>query len=216
MQSPDDLSKLGNNPADQPVGRRLMWKRLQMVQHEHVVHECSQIEELCIVFANQFEVCRQMDAPVAVILIEFVNFDDLERFNEQGLEDLLKAVIKQVHTVIRSQDMLARYNKKHLAILMADADQIVGAKVCQRIKESVQKYAYFHPGIHSMELEFGIADDSESGYLELESILFSAARALNRAHELGSGAIVRTCDLDPLRDVSAREHFFPGDRLSSR
>jgi hypothetical protein len=39
---------------------------------------------------------------------------------------------------------VAHYNNRSLAILIVDADQIVGAKVRQRIKESVQKYAYFH------------------------------------------------------------------------
>lgn len=211
-----DSGKQKNNPADQPVGRRLMSKRLQMVQHEQIVHQCSQIEELCIVFANQLDACRQMDAPVGIILIEIANFDELENSSEQGAESAVSEIAKHILTVVRSQDMVARYNDRCLAVLMADADQVVGARVCQRIKECIQKFAYFHPGVHSIELEFGVADDSESRYLEIEALVFSAARALNRAHELGAGAIVRTCDLNPLRDVSPREHFFPGDRLTSK
>jgi hypothetical protein len=92
--------KLKHNPADQPVGRRLMSKRLQMAQHEQIVHECPQIEEVCTVFANQLEVCRQMDAPVGVILIEIANFDELETFNDPSGQDVVSQVAKHILPVV--------------------------------------------------------------------------------------------------------------------
>ncbi len=191
-------------------------KRLLLAQQEQQIYVCDQIEELCIVFSSQVETCRQIDVPLAVILIEVANFEELKIIDQENAAVLVNEAAHHLISVLRAQDILAQYSGKYIALLLVDANQDIGAKVCQRIKESIHKFSYFHAGAAVLKLEFGVSDDSDSKYEELEHLILSAAKALKLAHERGEGAIVRASELDPSKDSSEKEHFFPGDRLSSK
>ncbi len=191
-------------------------KRLLLAQQDQQIYVCDQIEELCMVFSSQIESCRQIDVPVAVILIEVANFEELKTIDQESAAVLVNETAHHLISVIRAQDILAQYSGKYIAVLLVDANQDIGAKVCQRIKESIHKFSYFHAGAAVLKLDFGVSDDSDNKYEELEHLILSAAKALKIAHDRGEGAIVRTSELDPSKDSSEREHFFPGDRLTSK
>jgi len=208
--------KPADNQANQSASRGSLSKRRLLGQQQQCVHVCEQIEELSIVFYGQTSVCMQMDVPVALVLVEIANFDDLKTANHNAAGVLVNEIAHQLLSAVRGHDVIAQYNGRYIAILLVDADQIVGGKVCQRIKECIHKYSYLHKGGGSIELHFGVSDDSEGKYTEIEKMIFSAAQALNVAHQLGDGVIVRVSDLDPVKEISPREHFFPGDRLTSK
>lgn len=207
-------SKL-HNPVEQPSGRSRS-KRLLLSQHEHIVHVCEQIEELSIVFHDQVDACREMDVPIALLLCEVTNFDNMkDAFGEPAGEVVVQQVAQSLLNVMRGQDVIAQYAKRYVAVLLVDADQVVAAKVSQRIKECVHRYSYFHHGGGSIDLVFGVSDDSGNRYVQLESLIFSAASALRVASDRGGGAVVRTSDMDPNEENHPKEHFLPGDRLTS-
>ncbi len=210
-----NLSKKLHSPVEQPSGRSRS-KRLLLSQHEHIVHVCEQIEELSIVFHDQVDACREMDVPIALLLCEMTNFDNIKNaFGEPAGEVVVHEVAQSLLNVMRGQDVIAQYAKRHVAILLVDADQIIGAKVSQRIKECVHRYSYFHHGGSSIDLVFGVSDDFGNRYVQLEKLIFSAAEALKVASDRGGGAVVRTSDMDPNEENHPKEHFLPGDRLTS-
>ncbi len=204
-------------PVDQPSCGRSRAKHLLLSQREQVVHVGECIEELSSVFIDQLNSCREIDVPVALLLIEVTNFDELgSDGNEPGAEEVVNEIARSLLKVLRGQDIVIQYGKRYIAAMLVDADQIVGARICQRIKECIYRYSYFHHAAGAIEVVFGVSDNSESRYAEIEPLMFSAARALNVALGLGDGAIVRTSDLDQTTDMHSREHFLPGDRLSSK
>jgi diguanylate cyclase (GGDEF)-like protein len=211
-----EILKTTFKPTVQPFVGRNMSKRRLLSQAEPTVHVCSKIEELSIVLDAQLQACRQLAMPVALITMEVMNFDELTDPNMHGPDALVNKVAHHLMSVVRAQDVLVQYGGKFIACLVVDADQNVAAKVCQRIKESVHKYSFLHKSICPIQLEFGIADDSLDRSEQLEVLLFAAAKSLEFAHHLGDGAIVRALDLDQSIDESPKEHFVPGDRLTSR
>ncbi len=219
MVDPVDTATLDSklhNPANQPSSGRSRSKRLLLSQREQIVYICERIEELSIVFHDQVDSCREIDVPVALVLAEVTNFDNLKNtFGEPSGQVVVHEIAHSLLNVMRAQDVIAQFAGRYIAILLVDADQVVGAKVCQRIKESVHKYSYLHHVSGTVDLAFGVSDDGESRYAELEKLIFSAARALGVASERGGGAVIRTSDLDSNVENQPKEHFLPGDRLTS-
>ncbi|MBS1956573.1 MAG: diguanylate cyclase [Cyanobacteria bacterium SZAS-4] len=177
--------------------------------------ECEEIEQLVALMSAQAETCRSIDIPVSLILIEVINFDEVESGSLQTATETVREVARNLLSAVRGQDLTILYGARFLAILLVDANQDIGAKVCQRIKEAVHKFSYFHILTSSLQLVFGLSDDSSSHYLDLDELITSAKRALEVARDRGEGAIVRASDFDSMKDCRDREHFFPGDRLSS-
>ena len=204
-----------NNPFNQPTNRSMSNRRL-LSQQERTIYPCECIEELTIVFAAQVEACKQVEVPITIILMEVIKRSIVDRTTIIEDDGLSCTLAHHLLAVIRPQDVIATVGKSHIAVLLADADQVVGAKVCQRIKESVHKYGYLHHKDGLIEVSFGVADDNHNKYCEIESIIFAANRTLTLSRKLGDGAIVRSADLGLSSDLPGREHFFPGDRLSSR
>lgn len=163
----------------------------------------------------QAEACRSMEVPISLILIEVAHFDEVESRSLQTFAETVKEVAQILLPVVRAQDVIVQYGERFIAILLVDANQDIGAKVCQRIKEAVHKFSYFHAGASTLQLYFGLSDDSANHYEELEEQIKSAAKALGAAHDRGDGAIVRASDFDQTKEFRDKEHFFPGDRLSS-
>lgn len=203
-------------------------KRWLLSQDEPQLYECSQIEQLSVVLSPKLAMCRNMEVPVSVILISMTAVDEPENQSYQTLAETVKEVAQNLLSVIRAQDLIIQYAESCVAILLVDANQDVGAKVCQRIKEAVHKFSYFHVCASTLQLSFGLSDDSASQYAEFNDLIASAgqyaefkdlidsaSQALTTACERGDGAIVRASDFDPMKEFRDREHFFPGDKLSS-
>lgn len=210
-----NLAKRSGNVSRIKSSGRSKSKRLLLSQHHHRLFECGQMEDLSEVLLDQAETCRNIEVPVCLILIEVDNFDEIKSDSFQTPTETVNEVAQNLVSVVREQDLIVQYGARFLAILLVDANQDVGAKVCQRIKEAVHKFSYFHVCTSALQLSFGLSDDTASHYQELDTLILSANKALEAARDRGEGAIVRASDFDPMKEFRDREHFFPGDRLSS-
>ncbi len=209
------LSKRSGKNSKIKQSGRSMSKRLLLAQYDHRLFECGQVEEIAEVMSGQLQTCRNMDVPVCLILIEVDNFDEIESDSFQTPSETVQEVAQNLLSVVRGQDLIVHYGARFLAIFLVDANQDIGAKVCQRIKEAVHKFSYFHVCTSALQLSFGLSDDNASRYVELDTLIASANSALRAARDHGDGAIVRASDFDPVKEFRDREHFFPGDKLSS-
>src|SRR5271167_499764 len=95
-----------NNPTNQPLCDRFTSKRRLLSQLEPRVFECDHIEELSKFLLNHVEICRQMDMPLGLILMEVTNYDELEPGPEKDEKDSVNEVARHLLSVVRSPDVI--------------------------------------------------------------------------------------------------------------
>lgn len=195
-----------------------MIKRRLLSPQERTMPSCDELRELSNTFYCQLQTCKQMDLSVALVMIEVVNIDELRSIDPERADYIVETIAQRLLVTVRTYDILARYRGKYIALLLVDADQHMASKICQRIKEAEHKHSYFHKDATPYELAFGISDDSANHDAEPEFLVREAMKALQIAHTLGDGAIVRMADLEHSQHAHpspSREHFFPGDKLGT-
>jgi diguanylate cyclase (GGDEF)-like protein len=126
-------------------------------------------------------VAEVLDPHIAPLCVGLIAIDGLSHFRElHGDGDaLLRRSADGWHSVLREQDLLARYGDEEFAVLLPECDQVAGRRVAERLCLCV-------PDDETASIGIAAWDGDEA----VESLLGRAGAALHEAKASGPARIV--------------------------
>jgi diguanylate cyclase (GGDEF)-like protein len=127
------------------------------------------------------------EQPVSVVVIDI---DDLNLINERyshlaGDQGLIQ-LVGIVNGIIRSTDLLARFQQDELVLMLPNADEYEAYQICSRMMATVAENHFSYQGQEfQMTVSMGYTVSESNDDHELEAVVNAAFHALNQSHELG-------------------------------
>lgn len=196
-----------------PILPMLRWGSMPE-EPESQLLECESRKELTLTLAPSFNQCIAFDVPMSLVVVALPDLTETSYENELSNCDVqMEQIIDEIFAAIREHGMLVRFNKSFLALFLLRMDQLTAGKVCQRIKESVRRLAYFKLHLpFEPQLKFGVSEHLPGQHGDAEKLVREALHNMDLAEHLGEGAIVREVDKDlSLEREHQDAHFTLGD-----
>lgn len=209
---------LTGKPVNEPVPilPMLRWSTMPDDPNSQLL-ECDSTENLIATITPSFEQCATFKVPMSLIVVGLPDLTEgtpVEDWQKCDLQEQL--ILEEIFAAIKENGMLIRFEKRLVALFLLRVDQFIAGKVCQRIKESVRRLAFFKLHLdREPTLRFGVSEHQPGGCGNAERLVREAINNMDLAEHLGSGAIVREADKKlSLEYARPSAHFGIGDLLS--
>jgi two-component system, cell cycle response regulator len=125
--------------------------------------------------------------PLSSILLEIDGLQDIALQHGSTIGNwVLQSVASLLHTTIRQEDFIARYDKEVLAILTPMIDRAAGLEMCERLRKLVEGQEWDSPaGRLPITISLGVASYAAATMLSSEEMFALAKDALLRAKSAG-------------------------------
>jgi diguanylate cyclase (GGDEF)-like protein len=130
--------------------------------------------------------------PLSVLMIDADHFKAFnDRHGHQGGDDALRAVAKVIcANVRRPTDLVARYGGEEFSVILAETDRAGAQQIAENIRAAVEQLPLRAGDETPITVSIGIATWTAATESGLESLLFSADKALYQAKESGRNRVV--------------------------
>ena len=125
-----------------------------------------------------FENAKRMGQPVALVVLDIDDFQNINsRYTYVVGDEALVQLVDVIHRVIRTTDMMARFDSDNFVLLLNRTQEDVAYQVCTRIKDAVATTVFNYEG---QEFQFTVSQGYtvyESGAEATLEGLYETARA---------------------------------------
>lgn len=92
--------------------------------------------------ARELARARRADQPVAVLLLDIDEYDDLyQSYGEVTGQFLVKKISERISSDLRTSDYLARLDSARLAVLVPGSGEVLAAEIAERIRSDIEHFA---------------------------------------------------------------------------
>lgn len=134
-------------------------------------------------------ICSRSGRPVSVVMADLDRFKDVNDTSGHAAGDhLLKTVANTIRASLRAQDVVARWGRDEMVILLPDTGREEALHVAEKLRAAVAGLAVSHNGIQIRStLSLGVAENAEG--MNLGEAISLADAALYRAKEDGRNRV---------------------------
>lgn len=176
-------------------------KALDLEQQRNKIKQLSKIDHLTGLFNRQtldeystaqFKQTRELQLPLAVIMMDIDNFKTVNDQYGHGVGDgCLKFVADYLaNSGLRKDDIVARYGGEEILILLPNTGLVEAEIMTRRICEGLNQKSVVgaHPPI-TLTASFGVAERITSEVNRIEDLIDEADKALYRAKKNGKNRV---------------------------
>lgn len=135
-----------------------------------------------------FNNAKRLQQPISMVVIDIDDFQNVNnRYTWVVGDEALVQLVEVIHRVIRSSDLLARFDSDNFVLLLPHADENTAYQICTRIKDAVATNIFESEG---QEFQFtisqgyavydGTADSSLEGFYETARTALMQTRTQGR------------------------------------
>lgn len=130
---------------------------------------------------------RLRQQPSAIIVIDIDDFGSVnQRYSHLVGDQGLIQLVSIVNEIIRSSDLLARFQQDELVLLLPNADEYSAYQICSRIMKTVADHRFtFQEQDFQLTVSIGFTVTECNDDDTLEEIVATAYQALDQSHMLG-------------------------------
>jgi len=137
---------------------------------------------------------RASSSPSSTYAVIVLDLDHFKKVNDQfgfaGGDNVLKALVALMKTVLRQQDSATRLDGEKFCVLLPGATASNAARVAERIRAEFNATPIVFGGTTTtLSLSAGVADSSNAPTSSLDSVLESANLALHQAKAAGRNRV---------------------------
>lgn len=130
---------------------------------------------------------RRREQPATVIMIDIDDFDSVnQRYSHLVGDQALIQLMEIINRMIRSTDLMARFQSDEFVLLLPDADEYAAYQICSRIKDTVATHRFSSQAQEfQMTVSIGYTTIEPNDAYDLEQVVRFAVQALEQSHSLG-------------------------------
>ena len=132
---------------------------------------------------------QRMKQPFSLAVVDIDDFRSVnQRFSHLVGDQALIQLVEIINRIIRSSDLLARFEGDELVLLLPKADEFSAYQVCARIKEAVAAHRFSFQNQEfqiTVSIGYTVHFDEDEESCNLQHLVNIANEALEQSHALG-------------------------------
>ena len=141
------------------------------------------------VAGHELQRSQRAGQPLSVVMVDIDHFKQInDRHGHSGGDDLLQAAASRLRSVVRAQDLVARWGGEEFIMLLPDTGAAAAAVAAENARAALASYAFERNGTREhITASFGVAAHRPGR--ELDATIAAADAALYRAKEAGRNRV---------------------------